>query len=261
MIEITSAQLDALLLTWAYPGARILGLIAAAPVFNNLAVPVRIRLVLGLAITAAVAPTLQLPVGFQPGTYLGLLVLAQQMLIGIGLGLAMRMVFTAVDVAGEVIGMQMGLSFATFYDPQNAAQTAVLSEFLGLLTSLIFLAMNGHLLMIDVLVRSFELLPVSTQPLNAEGWLALGRAGGIIFGAGLLLALPLVSALLITNIALGVLTRSAPQLNLFAIGFPITCTIGFVVLMFGLDAFAPVMAHFFDRGFDLMDMALRGWSR
>ena len=121
-----------------------------------------------------------------------------------------------------------------------------MSQFLNLLATLLFLALNGHLLMIDVLVRSFEWLPVSTQPLHGGGWMVIARLGALLFSAGLLLALPLVATLLITNIAMGVLTRAAPQLNLFAIGFPVTLSAGFLVLLLSLDSFAPVLQHFSD---------------
>ena len=126
------------------------------------------------------------------------------------MGLAMRVVFAALDVLGELTSLQMGLSFATFFDPGSNGQTAVVGEFLTLLATLIFLALNGHLLMADVLARSFEWLPVNALPLHAGGWAVLVRFGAVTFSAGLLLALPVVTALLITNIALGILTRAAP---------------------------------------------------
>ena len=114
--------------------------------------------------------------------------------------------------------------------------------------------------MIDIVARSFAVLPISSTPMHAEGWLVLARAGTLVFSAGLLLALPIVAALLITNIALGVLTRAAPQMNLFAIGFPITSTIGFVVLLLTLDVLAPTMQRFFEQGFDLMGITVRAWG-
>ncbi len=250
MFEVTSAELNAWIAGLMLPLARVLGLVSSAPLFSNGAVPIRIRIGLGLAAAMAIIPTLPPAPPIDPGSGLGVAVFVQQILIGVAIGFIMRLVFAAVDTAGELIGLQMGLSFATFFDPQAGGQTNVLSEFLSLLASLIFLAIGGHLMMIQVMVHSFEWLPIRETPAMALGWSKVAGAGALMFAAGLLLALPLITALLITNIAMGVLTRAAPQINLFAVGFPITMTAGFVMLLLSLDAFGPVMRSFYDRGFD-----------
>lgn len=257
MLSVSAGQLEAWIAAFAFPVARLLGLIAAAPLFNSRGVPVRIRLGLGLAVALAVVPVLPPMPQIPLGSWLALTILAQQAFIGIAMGFVLRLVFVAVDMAGELIGLQMGLSFATFFDPESGGQTIVLGEFLGLLASLIFLGINGHLLLLDVVVHSFEWLPVATTPVSAQGWSFVAHYGITVFSAGFLLALPLIAALLITNIAMGVLTRAAPQLNLFAVGFPITLTAGFVVLMLALTAFAPVTQRLFDQGFQAVDQLLR----
>ena len=257
MLSITSAQLDALLLAWIYPVARVLGMIATAPIFGSAVVPRRLRLVAGLVIGAAIASVLPPPPPLQPGTWFGMAIFVQQILIGIGMGLGLRMVLSAVDIAGDIIGLQMGLSFATFFDPNSSGQTAVLAEFLGLLSTLTFLALNGHLLMIDVLARSFEMAPIGGVSVTGPAWLMLTRIGSVAFACGLLISLPIVTALLITNISLAVLTRTAPQLNLFAIGFPITSTVGLVVILISLNAFAPVLQSIFEQGFELIGIFLK----
>ena len=249
MISVSSAQLDAWLAAFMFPLARILGLLAMAPVFNNAGLPTRIRLLIGLAIAFALAPALPPMPAIPAGSWLGLTVLAQQTLIGVLIGFTLRIVFSAVDIAGELIGLQMGLSFAIFYDPQNAGQTPVLSEFLGLLTTLMFLAMNGHLLALSVLAESFQLLPVSATPFSAQSFHAVVSSAATVFAAGLLLSLPLIAALLITNIAMGVLSRVAPQLNLFAVGFPVTMIAGFTVLMISMPYFGAALERLFDQGF------------
>lgn len=254
MLTLSSAQLDAWLALFAFPMARVLGLFAISPVFGGTGVPRRIRLVLGLAVTFALAPSLPPVPPVSPGSWTGMLILVQQMLIGILFGLTLRIIFSAVDVAGEMIGLQMGLSFAVFYDPQNAGQTPVLAEFLSLLTTLIFLAMNGHLLIISVLAESFQLLPIGTSPISAAGFGAVVSWAAVLFSAGVLLSLPVVAALLIANIAMGVLSRVAPQLNLFAVGFPVTILSGFVVLTISLPYFGSAMQNLFDQSFT----ALRG---
>jgi len=258
MLSITSAQLDALLLAYVFPMVRVMSFLAAAPVFNNTALPRTVKLIIALAVGFAIATSLPpMQDAPEPGSYLGLAILAQQILIGTGMGFCMRVIFSTLDVAGELIGLQMGLSFATFFDPQSAARSSVVAQIFGLIITLVFLALNGHLMLIEVLVRSFEWLPMSITPLHAEGWLMLVRTGGALFATGLLLALPVVVALLITNIALAVLTRAAPQLNLFAVGFPITSTIGIAVIWLTLPALANVLERIFDEGFETTAMLVR----
>lgn len=250
MLTITSAQIDAWLAALIFPLVRILGVVSSAPLFGNRGISVRVRVAIGLGIAIAVLPALPPMPDVAPGSGLGIAIMVQQFLIGIGLAIVMRIVFATVDVAGELVGLQMGLSFASFFDPDTGGRTAAVAEFMGLVTTLLFLALNGHLLLVDVMVRSFEWLPVSATPLHGDGWMVAVRFGALLFAAGLLLALPIVTALLVANVAMGVLTRAAPQLNLFAIGFPITLGTGFLVLTLSLDAFAPVMQHLFDQGFE-----------
>ena len=257
MISFTSAQLDAWITAFLFPLARIFGLLASAPIFNNVTQPQRIRLAFGLVITVALVPILPPMPDVAPGSWLGTLILAQQVLIGVMMGFTLRIAFAAIDFAGGVIGFQMGLSFAVFYSPRNAGQTTVLSEFLGLLAMLIFLAMNGHLLTLQVLAESFRLLPVGVTPFSANGFASMLAWSSVLFSAGLLLALPLITALLIANLAMGVLARVAPQLNIFAVGFPVTLTAGFVVLMFSIPYFGAAMERLFDQAFRAMGAVLR----
>ena len=256
MIDISAAQLDAWIGALMFPLGRLLGLFSSAPVFSNRGVSVRVRLAIGMGVAIAVLPVMPPMPQVPPGSGLGLAIFAQQIFIGIAIGFVMRIVFAAVDMAGALIGMQMGLSFAIFFDPDAGGQTAVLSDFLNLLATLIFLAINGHLLMVDILVRSFEWLPVSTAVVDAGGWGFLARAGITVFSAGLLLSLPIIAILLIANIALGVLTRAAPQLNLFAVGFPITLTAGFIGVLLVMTNFAPVLQSLFERSFDTIALLL-----
>jgi flagellar biosynthetic protein FliR len=254
MLSVTSAQLDAWLGAFMFPLARVLGLFSVAPVFSNVGVPRNVRIVIGLVVAFALAPGLPQMPAVSTGSWIGLAVLVQQILIGLLMGFTLRVAFSAIDVAGEMIGLQMGLSFAVFYDPQNAGQTPVLSEFLSLLTTLIFLAMNGHLLTLSVLAESFHLLPVGITPIAGQGFATVLAWAAVLFSAGVLLALPVVAALLIANIAMGVLSRVAPQLNLFAVGFPVTIVSGLVVLMISLPHFGAAMERLFDQAF----VALRG---
>ncbi len=257
MISVTSAQLDAWLAALMFPLARLLGLFASAPVFANRGAPARVRLGIAFGIAIALLPVMPPMPAIPAASGIAVVVLAQQIFIGIAIGFVMRIVFAAVDMAGALIGMQMGLSFAVFFNPNAGGQTAVMSDFFALLATLLFLSINGHLLMIDVLVKSFDWLPVSTATVNADGWSYIARAGTTIFSTGLLLSLPVMAMLLVTNIALGILTRAAPQLNLFAIGFPVTLTIGFIGVALMMSAFSPVLQRIFEDGFDLVTQMLR----
>ena len=252
MISLSTAELNAWIVAFFFPLARVLALLVAAPPFNNPAVTVRVKLLLGLAITIAIAPTLQqIPVA-EPASGMGLLILAQQIVIGFAMGFSMRLVFSAVDMAGMMISNQMGLGFATAYDPASASQTPVISEFLGVLALLIFMAINGHLMVIATLGKSFAVLPIGAGAASSNTWLNIANAGGVIFSSGVLLALPLVVAMLITNIALGILVRVAPQLNLLAIGFPVTILLGFSSLLLSLSYLSMPIQQMFEFGLQSM---------
>lgn len=252
MLSITSAQLDAWIAAFIYPITRILAVIASAPFWSSTAIPRRARLMLGLAIAIALVPTLPPMPAVSPASGVGVWMLVHQLLIGLGIGFAMRIVYAAIDIAGEFISLQMGLGFATFYDPQGSGQTPVISEFIDMLALLVFLAINGHLLYVATLAQSFAAIPVTATPLGTGSWLNLVELGSKMFAAGLLLALPVIVALMITNLALAVLTRAAPQLNIFAVGFPITLTGGFVAMAIGLNYLATPLQAIFEHGLSAM---------
>ncbi len=257
MISLTDAQLNAWLISFIWPLTRILGLIMVAPVFGHRAVPGRVKIGLGIFIALIIAPALPPMPDVGLGSWHGLFILVQQLLIGVAIGFIMRVVFAAVEAAGEIVGLQMGLGFASFFDPQSAGQTLVLARFFNMLAVLVFLAVNAHLLLIGVLVDSFQTLPISTQPLSAAGFFNVAAFGSTVFAVGLQLALPLITILLMTNLALGILTRSAPQLNIFAIGFPITLGVGLIVLDLTLPFFAPQLEQMIQNGFDATSTVIR----
>lgn len=252
MISFTSAELNAWIAAFIFPMVRILGFVAVAPVFNNAAVPRRVRLILGLALTAAIAPTIPPLPPMEPASGVGLAILAQQALVGIAMAFVMRVIFAGVGLAGELMSFQMGLGFATLYDPQSTAQTGVVAEVLTLCATMVFLALNGHLVMIAGLAESFRSIPIVPPGISSGLWLNLAETGSRIFSIGLLLALPVLIALIITNLALAVLSRAAPQLNLMAIGFPITLTVGLGLLALTLPYMTAPLSRIFDEGLRLM---------
>lgn len=252
MLTVTSAELSAWLAAFLWPLFRIGALIASSPILGNPTFPQRAKIALAVAISLVVSPTLgELP-QVEPGSAAGLLILAQQIMIGVAMGLTMRIVFVGVEMAGNLIGLQMGLGFATFFDPINSAQVPVVAQFLGMLFTLIFLALNGHLLMIEVLADSFRAFPISAQPPSALAWKMVAEWGGEIFRSGLLLALPMIAALLIANLSIGIMTRAAPQLNIFAVGFPITLAVGFLVLFVTLPFMVPTLERMTLEGAQMM---------
>jgi flagellar biosynthesis protein FliR len=247
MITVSTADLNAMIAAFIFPLARILALLSAAPPFNNGSLPRRVRLILGLAITLAIVPGLDKLPAIEPASGAGLLVLAEQMLIGYAMGFSLRLVFSAIDLAGTVFSTQMGLGFATSYDPMSTSQTPVVSEMLGVLALLMFMGINGHLMVLSTLAQSFQALPIGILPGSAS-WANLANAVAIVFSAGLLLALPIIVTLLITNTALGILGRVAPQLNLIVIGFPITIALGFAALYVVLPYLIQPLLQLFETG-------------
>jgi flagellar biosynthetic protein FliR len=209
-------------------------LISVAPLFGNVSVPARVKISLGVMLSLIVAPTMPALPSFDPISVAGLLILVQQLIIGMAIGFAMRITFASVELAGEISSLTMGLGFAVFYDPQTRARSSAISQFLALVMLMVYLATNLHLVLLSTLAQSFTSLPVSAAPLSGEGFRQVVNWGGRIFSAGLQLSLPVIAVLLITNFALGILTRAAPQLNLFGIGFPITIGVGFLMIALSL---------------------------
>ena len=247
MITIASADLNAMIAAFVFPLARILALLSAAPPYNSGSLPRRVRLILGLAITLAIAPGLDNLPAVEPASGIGLLIMAEQMLIGYAMGFSLRLVFSAIDLAGTVFSTQMGLGFATSYDPMSTSQTPVVSEMIGILALLMFMAIDGHLMVLSTLTQSFHALPIGQLP-DSASWANLANAVAIVFSAGLLLALPIITALLITNTALGILGRVSPQLNLIVIGFPVTIALGFAALYVALPYLIQPLLQLFETG-------------
>jgi flagellar biosynthetic protein FliR len=249
VITVTSAQLETWLSALIWPLTRVLAVLASAPVLGQTRIPVRIRIGLAIGIALVLAPTLPTPPAIAPASAAGMLILATQVVIGLAIGFVLRLVFVAVEMAGDLIGLQMGLGFAMFYDPGNVQHTPILGQFMGLVATLAFLAINGHLMVISALAESFHTLPITPSPLGANLFEVLARYGAVVFAAGLQLALPLIVTMLVVNLALGVLTRAAPQLNIFAVGFPLTLAIGFAALILTLPYFGPLFERTLDQAF------------
>jgi flagellar biosynthetic protein FliR len=257
MITFTTIQLNAWIAGLLWPLTRILGMITAAPVFGHRSVPVSAKLLLGVLLAAIVAPTVPALPAADPAGWAGLLILAQELLVGVAMGFSIRLVFAALELAGEISSLTMGLGFATFFDPTTSGRSSAISQFISLVATMAFLALNGHLVLLEALAESFVTLPVSASPLSLAAPLELARLGARVFSAGLQISLPIVAALLVTNVALGVLTRAAPQLNIFGVGFSITLGVGLLSLALVLPYLSAPMANLFNEGIE----AARGIAR
>lgn len=260
MLTLSGAQLQELVVQLLWPLARILGLIAASPLYGNRSVPVRMKIGLGIMLTILIAPLVPHGPALDPVGWDGLLITLQQVIIGLGLGFTMRLVFSSVELAGEIIGLTMGLGFATFFDPQSQGRSSSISQFLALIATMSFLATNGHLTLLSALVESFNTLPISAKALQGNGFHTIAAWGGKIFSTGVQLSLPIVSALLIANVALAILTRAAPQLNIFGIGFPLTLGIGFILVWLILPYMAMPIDNLFHAGFEKIRQVARIWG-
>lgn len=234
MLTIHASDLQQWIVQLLWPLTRVLACIAVVPLFSHPSIPNRIKLGIGFVITLAIVPSIQVP-AIEVMSWQGMLSLLAQVLIGISMGFVMRIMFTAVEMAGFMMGMSMGLGFASFYDPQAQGQTIAVAQFLTMLTLLIFMSLDGHLIVVAVMLQSFETMPILLEHWQLNGQ-AIAELGGHIFSQGLLLSLPVVASLLITNMALGILTKAAPQFNIFGIGFPITISVGMVMTLLSLPS-------------------------
>lgn len=252
MIEVTLEQLYTWINAFIWPFMRIAAMVGTAPLLSESSIPVRVKAALSVMLTVIVAPTLDPMPALPAASWAGLWLAGQQILIGIALGLTMRIIFAAVQTAGEFMGLQMGLSFASFFDPGTGSNTAVLARLLNTMTLLVFIAMNGHLLMIGGLMRTFDVLPIAVGTLDVNGWGVLLEWSEQILVSGLLMALPVMIVLLTINLSLGILNRTAQQLSVFAVGFPISLTVGLIILAVVLPQTSPFLERLFQDGYDTM---------
>jgi flagellar biosynthesis protein FliR len=225
--------------TWVarlwWPTLRVGGFVLAAPIASETTIPPLIKIVMSVALAFMMAPLVQIPATLSIFSGAGLMAGVQEVLIGVSVGLVVQLAFEALTFAGQTISLTMGLGFATLVDPQRGAQTTVIGQMFMIIGILAYLAVNGHLVLLGVLADSFQTLPIGAAPIGKDFLLSVVVWGAHVFESGLMIALPAVIALVIVNMALGVVTRAAPQLNLFGIGFTITLMCGFFVLIVGLD--------------------------
>lgn len=234
MLTFSEAQILAWITPLLWPFLRTLALLGSLPVFSQRAVPMRVKIGLAGFIALAAQPSLPAFPVVPLDSPAAFMAVVQQLLVGVTLGFAVRLVFAAVELGGELIGLQMGLNFAGFFDPATASQGTASGRLFGTLVAFVFVLGNGHLMLIQAVVRSFEVFQVGDTPLAFLHQLQPQRWGAEVFMLGLWIALPLVGMLLFVNLVLGVISRVAPQISVFSVGFPITLSVGLIGMLLTL---------------------------
>ncbi len=236
---ITGAELTALVGSFLWPLFRVSAVVMTAPVFGAKAVPTRIKLMVSLVLTSIVVPLLPPMPAVDVFSLQGLSISVNQILIGIAIGFTTQLVFGAIIMAGQIVAMQMGLGFSLMVDPQNGTQAPVLSQFYIIFVVLIYLSLDGHLVLVQIMIDGFETLPITLTGLSTDSMWQIVNWGSYIFSGAIGIAIPTIASLLVVNLSFGIMTRAAPQLNIFAIGFPITMIFGFALILLTISNVSP----------------------
>lgn len=238
MLEVDSTVIGGWLSGMLWPFLRIGGLLMVAPIFGTQLVPARVRIIFAIVFTMALYPHLPEMPKLDLVSVPAFILAGQQILIGAAMGFVLQIFLQMFVVAGQIIAMHMGLGFASMVDPSNGVSVTVLSQFHLMLMTLLFLATNGHLVMLEVLAESFYTLPIGMGFITTNHLWELATWGTWMFGSALLIALPAAASMLIINFSLGVITRAAPQLNIFAIGFPAMLVIGLCIIWVTINSYS-----------------------
>lgn len=238
-MDVGFAEATAFVGSLIWPMMRIGAMLMAMPVFGTRLVPTRIKVITTVVLAITVLPLLpELPV-VEALSISGLFISFQQVVIGVALGFTLQLVFGAMMIAGEAIAMSMGLGFASMVDPTNGVSVPVVSQLFVIMTTLIFLALGGHLMLIQLLVSSFESMPIAPTGIERDSFWAIVSWGSQMFIGAIWVAIPALISMLVITLSMGVMTRAAPQLNIFSVGFPVTMFMGFIILMLVMPSFLP----------------------
>jgi len=256
-VEFDQAQFYQWLGQYFFPFCRIAAFFTVLPIFSTQLVPMRIRLGLAVALTVLVAPVIE-PIPVQELLSLqSTLLIAKEILIGVTMGFVIQMLFQVFVIGGQAVAMQNGLGFATLVDPVNGINVASISQIYLMTVNLLFFAMNGHLAVIHLIAGSFAQLPVQGDGIAMENINTLVQLGSWMFSGGLMVALPSTIALLVVNIAFGVISRAAPQMNIIAVGFPFTMIMGLVIIWLTLSNVLPMYERLSDEAFEMITDMIR----
>ena len=241
-MQFTSAEITGLIGSYIWPFFRIAALVMAAPIFSSNFVSVRSRLLIALALSIVIVPTIpDVAPAVEPLSGAGLLIVAHQILIGVCMGFMLQLLINAFIIAGQIIAMQMGLGFASMIDPQNGVTVPVISQFYLIFVTLVFISLNGHLILIQVISESFVTLPVLPTGLPVNSLRDIVAQASWMYAAAVIVALPAIGSLMMVNLSFGILSRAAPQISPFSIGFPMTIILGFAIIFVTLPN---ISSHF-----------------
>lgn len=235
-MTITEAQLTTLIASVFWPMVRIGALFTAMPVIGNKQLSVKVKVLLSLAVALIVAPTLETPPLVDVFSGAAVLILVNQIIIGIVMGFSLHMVLGSLAIAGEIVGYSMKLGMAKMADPINGVQVPIVTMLYLTLAMLIILAMDIHLIMIQLLVDSFTVFPVGVEGISTDTFWRLVGWGTRMYEIGLVMAMPILGALLLLDVAQGFMQRAAQQFQIFAVGFPITVLGGMILIWVTLPA-------------------------
>lgn len=247
MLPIPAELVLEKMVLWSAPFLRVSAMLLIAPVFSASGVSVRFRVLLAVLIAALAAPIIPTPPTTDLFSASGLLMAIREVGIGFAIGFVLQLVFGAVVYAGQAVSMTMGLGFAMAVDPQNGVQVPVLSQMYVILATLLFLSLNGHLILIATVIDSYQILPANLSGIPVSSLGEVAALGSKVFASGISLALPAMAAMLMVNVTFGVITRTAPQLNIFAVGFPMTLMGGFFVLFINMPNLIAALSQFLDQ--------------
>jgi len=246
-----------LIYQFVLPFFRIGAMLMAVPVLGARIVPVRVRLVLSLMVVMAVAPILKLSVDVPLLSLAMFLLIVKELVIGYAIGFCFQLLFQVFSITGQLIAMKMGLGFAMMNDPANGVQTTVLSQFFIILCTIFFVMMDGHLYLIETIVESFKTFPPGNAAFGPDEFHRVVALASWMFASSVVFSLPVITALLFINIAFGVMSRAAPQLNIFAVGFPFTLICGLLLMWLGLRDFLGTFNQQTASVFELVHQLLR----
>ncbi|MDJ0918686.1 MAG: flagellar biosynthetic protein FliR [Woeseiaceae bacterium] len=255
-IQIAMQPLLEGLAIYVWPFVRIGAFLMVMPLISGSFVPTRVRMLLAVVLTMVIAPITPTPPTLDVLSVAGLVTVIQEIAIGVIMGFLVQLVFDAIALGGQIIGMGMGLGFAIFVDRARGVNIPVLGQLFLMLGMLIFLSLDGHLALIQLLVMSFTNWPIASNGIGMPGLTELLAWTAQLFVFALKIALPAITAILVVNLSFGVMSRAAPTLNLFAVGFPVTMLLGFLVIFFNMGVLTENVSAFLTQSLSVISQLL-----
>lgn len=252
MLEINLLDLFSMAMQYFFPFVRISTVFFVMPLVGSKMVPPRIRLAFSLLVTAIIAPLVDSPAISDFQFIQIILIVLVEVLLGIIIGFSLQIVFHVFAIAGQMMAMKIGLGFAMMNDPSNGVQTTIISQFFLMLAMLMFFGIDGHLTLVTFLAESFDYISIGDFSNLGNHFFDITHLGGWMIAAALSISLPVAISVLLVNIAFGFMSRAAPQLNIFAIGFPFTLLAGLLMIWLLMLDFSPLFIRTMTFGFEFI---------